>query len=59
MLCANATDPDKTSSLEYSIVAGSVQGFDENGRIVNATSTGVKVCSVLHYYSQIVLDSLS
>lgn len=43
MVCANATDPDNTSSLEYSIVAGSVQGFDDNGRIVNVTATGVKV----------------
>ena len=41
--CLTATDPDTHHALSYSIVTSSVQAYDENGKTVNVTSTGIKV----------------
>ncbi|XP_060559817.1 cadherin-23-like isoform X2 [Ruditapes philippinarum] len=42
VVCVTATDPDTHHSLSYSIVSSSIQAYDENGKTVNVTSTGVK-----------------
>ncbi|KAL4239415.1 hypothetical protein ACF0H5_000230 [Mactra antiquata] len=40
--CVVATDPDTTYSLSYSLIHDVTTGYDENGRSVNVTVTGVQ-----------------